>query len=85
MWGSLVLLLRNKLDHIVDSQDGNGSLSCKSQGVNLGNHWLQNSCLQVVPWGALGQVQTAVLELQSLWLSLTLLLGGGVQGSQLRN
>lgn len=50
-------LLVHKLDHVIDSQNGDGSLSGKLEGLDFGHCGLQYSCLLVVSYCALIQVQ----------------------------
>ena len=85
VWRGLVFLLGHQLHHIVDPQYGYSSLSCKSNRVDLRYHWLKDTGLQIVSGSTLGQIQSAVFQLQSLWLGFSLLLRGGVKGSQFRN
>lgn len=72
MSGSFFSLFGDKLNHIVNAEDSDGSLSCKSKRVNLRNHWLQYSCLEVVTRSSFCQIQTTVLQLKLLWISLSL-------------
>jgi hypothetical protein len=75
---SFLVLLH--LDHVVDSQDGDGSLCGKLKTLDLALPWLEHSCLAVVPHSAGVKVQPHPLE-----LSLALVLDGCVvDRSQLR-
>lgn len=47
-----------KLDHVVNAEDGNGSLRGELDALNLANGRLQHTGLAVVPHYALGQVKT---------------------------
>lgn len=85
MGGGFGLLLGHELDHIVDSEDSDGSLGGETEGVDLRDHGLQDSSLQVVTRGSLGQIQTTVFEVQSLLVVLAILLGSSMQSSQLRD
>ena len=85
MWRGLVFLLGHQLHHIVNPQDGYSRLSCKSDRVDLGDHWLKDSGLQIVPGSTLGQIQTAVFQLESLGFGFSLLLRGSMKGPQFRN
>ena len=85
MGRSLVVLLRNQLDHVVNAEDSYGCLGGKTDRVDLGYHWFQHSGLQVVSGNSLGQVQAAVFQIQLLLVSFSLLLGSSVQGSQFRD
>ena len=61
---SVLLLLsgRVQLDHVVDSQDGDGSLCCESQALNLRNRRLHHSCGQVIPHHSVREIQAAVTQ-----------------------
>lgn len=49
--------LVHKLDHVINSQNGDGSLGGKLEGLDFGHCGLQYSCLFVVSYCALIQVQ----------------------------
>lgn len=83
MGGGLFSLFGGQLDHIINPQDGDGSLSGEFKRVDLGDHRLQYTSSQVVAALALQQVQTAVFELQTLGISLSRHLRGGVEGAKL--
>ena len=85
VWRGLIFLLRHQLHHIIDPQDGYSRLSCKSDGVDLGDHGFEDSSLQIVPGGTLGQIQTAIFQLESLGLGFSLLLRSSMKGPQFRN
>lgn len=74
----LFALLGDQLDHIIDPEDGDGSLSGEFERVDLGDHGLEHSRSQVVPALALQQVQTAVFEVQTSRILLIRLLGSSV-------
>jgi hypothetical protein len=82
MCSCLFTLFGGQFDHIVNPQDGNGSLSGEFDGVDLRDHRLQHSCSQVVAALALQQVQTAVFEIETGRVLLIGLLGSSVQGTQ---
>lgn len=52
----LFALFGGQLDHIIDSQDGNGSFSGELDRVNLGDHGFKHSSSQVVAAFALQQI-----------------------------
>jgi len=45
---SSILLWLGKLDHVIYSQYGDGSLGGEFQGLNLGHRWLNNTVLQII-------------------------------------
>ncbi len=51
-------LSRSKLNHIVDSQNGNGSFGGKLDALDLGHSRLQNTSFNVIANLAAEQIQT---------------------------
>lgn len=57
-----LLLVRNHLDQVVDTQDRNSSLGSGSQRFDLGDGWLQNTGLDIVAELAVQQIQSIPFE-----------------------
>lgn len=54
----LIFGLWSKLDHVVDSEDGNGSFGGKFQTLQLANGWLKNTCILAVSDQTFNQIQS---------------------------
>ena len=54
----LALLLLLQLDHVINSENCNGSLSGELETLNLGHDWLKDASSAVISDLALKQVQT---------------------------
>ena len=72
----------SELDHIVDSQDGYGSLGGELQTLYLGHGWFYDTVGQVVSHFTVGQVETGVFEGFLLLVAVSILLGGVVEDSE---
>jgi hypothetical protein len=89
--GHLLLLLLgellgvNKLDHIVNSEDGNGSLSSELKTLDLGHSRLKDTGLKVVANLTVHQVQTSVDQLSLLSVTGVSLLSSVVEDAELGN
>ena len=66
----------DELDHVVDSQDGNGGFRCELKGLDLGHSRLKHTRLQVVARLSVHQVETREDQ-----IALLRVLRGGLLGS----
>ena len=61
----------DKLDHVINTQDGNSSFSGELEGLNLGESWLEDTGIPVVSGLSIEKVKTTVdhslLLLISIW------------------
>lgn len=82
--GWLLDLLGSQLDHVIDTEDGDGGFGGESDGLDFGDHWLEDSCREVVLGFTLDQVESAVFEVGlCLIVLVALVLRSGVEDSEL--
>ena len=64
MWATASLLLGRQLDHVVDSQNGDGRLGGELQALDLGHGRLEYASGAIVANLSLHQVETVPLRLE---------------------
>ena len=82
---SLEILRGDKLDHIVNSEDSDGSFGSELERLDFGHGGLEHTSLEVVADLSLNEVKTGVLELFLLSLIVSRSLGGVVEDTELGN
>ena len=75
----------DKLDHVVDTEDRDGSLSSELERLDLGHGGLKHTSLQVVADLAVHEVKTRVDEVAFLRVIFVSLLGSVVENTELSN
>ena len=59
---SLLLPFRSQFDHIINSENRNGSLSGEFQHLGLAKHGFEDPSLQVIPDASLLQIESPIFE-----------------------
>ncbi len=83
MWWHLIPLLRGELNHVINSENSDGSFSSKSDRVDFRNHRLKHTCLKVISWFTINQIKPTEFQLYFLGISFALFLRSCVKSSQL--